>query len=119
VKRILVTGSRSWTDYQPLLLALVNHSMPGDTLVHGNALGADRLFSLAGVSVGLVIEPHPRQSHNSPRARNQHMVDLGADLCLAAAEHWDSGTGMCARMARRAGIKVIDLGVPTGPEDRP
>lgn len=55
----------------------------------------------------------------SPRARNQHMVNLGADVCLAFATRWASGTGMCARMARKAGILVVDYGVDTSMEARP
>jgi hypothetical protein len=51
--------------------------------------------------------------------RNKHMVDLGADFCVSLAQSWDSGTGNCARLARAAGIPVLDAGCPTGLEDRP
>jgi hypothetical protein len=51
--------------------------------------------------------------------RNKHMIELGADFCLALARAWDSGTGNCARQARAAGIRVLDAGCPTGMEDRP
>jgi hypothetical protein len=41
------------------------------------------------------------------------MVSLGADVCLAFAQAYASGTGHCARAARKAGIPVLDYGVST------
>lgn len=125
--RILVTGSRSWTDKaaieRALGDALATYTTIGKpVLIHGAAAGADMLahetweqWRIGGMSGFLgPIERYPAGDFPNPRARNQHMVDLGATVCLAFAHTWASGTGMCARMARRAGIPVVDLGVPTG-----
>lgn len=38
--------------------------------------------------------------------RNQHMVDLGADICLAFNKGNSRGTADCVRRARAAGIPV-------------
>lgn len=38
--------------------------------------------------------------------RNQHMVDLGADLCLAFIRDRSRGATDCARRARAAGVEV-------------
>lgn len=39
--------------------------------------------------------------------RNQHMVDLGADLCLAFTRDNSRGTAHCALAAEAAGIPTI------------
>ena len=83
------------------------------TLVHGGAVGLDSLADCAARTLGLSVEPHRAINFRTPRHRNQHMVNLGADVCLAFAQKWASGTGMCARMARKAGIPVVDYGVST------
>lgn len=120
VGRILVTGSREWGDRR-LTVAALRHAWrlyPGAVLVHGDAEGLDRMAAGIWESGGLDTEPHPASRFANPRDRNQHMVGLGADLCLAFATRWASGTGMCARMARKAGIPVLDYGVDTRMEAR-
>jgi len=135
--RILVTGSRGWTDnlaiaggitralsylldpalgHTHLDTALQWHQF---TLVHGDADGADRVFARIAQAWGMTVEKHPARQHRTPLVRNQHMVDLGAAVCVAAALQWASGTGHCARLARTAGIHTIDIGVSTRVEDRP
>lgn len=123
--RILVTGSRQWADPDAVRSALVDalgtYATIGlPVLVHGGAAGADSLAHEEWVELersrpGWLARPevHEARFYASPRARNQHMVDLGATVCLAFALGWASGTGMCARMARRAGIHTIDYGVST------
>ena len=121
MRRILVTGSRQWNSYSVIYRALVavRHPIYPAILIHGNAPGADSIADHWARQFGWRVESYPAKDFPTPRARNQHMVDLGADVCLAFAEKWASGTGMCARMARRAGIQVIDYGVDTSPDARP
>lgn len=119
--RILITGSRVWDDFQLLdtvLRTVYRDADPGSILVHGAAVGVDIEAVYIWQSLGRPTEAHPWEKYGSPRARNQHMADLGADVCLAFATSWASGTGMCARMARKAGIPVFDWGVSTAIEDR-
>jgi hypothetical protein len=70
---------------------------------------------------GLYAEPevHPAAEHPNPKARNLHMIALGADVCVAIAHNWISGTGHCARHARKAGIPTLDFGVATGMDHSP
>ena len=113
--RVLYTGARDWPDeltaFDALELALALD--PNPIIVHGAAKGFDAMIDRIAKEWDLQREWYPARDFWSPRVRNQHMVNLGADLCVAAALRWDSGTGMCARMARRAGIDVRDLGVST------
>ena len=119
--RILVTGSRDWTDRDAIRNALLDAlstytTIGAPQLVHGAAEGADTIADEEWQAFAWPLaepERYPARDFSSPRARNQHMVDLGATVCLAFAQSWASGTGMCARMARRAGIHVVDYGVPT------
>lgn len=115
--RILVTGSRDWP--RPTLLrgvlALAWHAWPGAVLVNGGATGADEQAAAYWDGRGGAVQTYPAAMFTSPRVRNQHMVDLGATACLTFANAWASGTGMCARMARRARIPTYDYGAPTTP----
>lgn len=122
--RILITGSRQWRDELIVSAAIgqalsIYTTIGNPVLVHGGAQGADMLADHVWRQLRCEIrgldpaEVYPAGDFPSPRARNQHMVDLGATVCLAFATSWASGTGMCARMARRAGIHTIDYGVST------
>lgn len=129
--RILVTGSRAWLDENAIRLALEFHlqQFPMDrtaVLVHGAAAGADSIAARIWSDwhkrwpwLFAEAESHPAFSFPDPKVRNQHMVDLGAEVCLVFAREWASGSGHCARAARRAGIRTVDYGVPTGVEHRP
>lgn len=122
-KRILVTGSREWTDYGTIASYLGHYAEHGDTLVHGACEfgGADELAEKYWLANDIgPVDPHPAQKGDAfgsksdrYKKRNQHMVNLGADICISFAKDWGSGTGQCARMARRAGIPVVDAGVST------
>ena len=123
--RILVTGARDWDSPIAVRTALdlqgrLSRHAPNEVIVvHGGARGADVMAHEGAKALGCQVEVHLAADHPDPLARNQHMVDLGADICLAFATRWASGTGHCARAARRAGIHVIDMGVSTRIEDRP
>ncbi|WWT39736.1 hypothetical protein [Microcystis phage Mwe-JY05] len=126
--RILVTGSRDWTDPVPvrdaLERAVTEFSTVGQpVLVHGAARGLDRLAEqlwrkLAddlralydGVDVLADPEPHPalwaRYGRRAGPYRNQRMVDAGAVVCLAFPIGLSSGTRDCMARARLAGIPV-------------
>lgn len=126
--RILVTGSRDWTDAELLHDALchaVYQQVPA-VIVHGACpTGADAMASFWArryAHIGLTEEPHPAAWKLNGRSagplRNAAMVSLGADLCLAfispcssprcrrADPHPSHGASGCADLAERAGIPV-------------
>lgn len=131
VKRLLVTGSRSWSDRDTIRAALREawrDLQPGPIpLVHGAATGADTIAADIWTRGGLTAEPHPadwdtpctdacyhrpREKNGRPYCplaghyRNQAMVDLGADLALAFPLGESRGTQDCMKRARKAGIEV-------------
>jgi hypothetical protein len=112
VTRILVTGSRNWTDLHTIAEALqrVAGPGPGTTLVHGGAPGADTVAAHIAHSAGWTIEAFPadwdRFGQGAGPIRNAAMVKAGADHCLAFIRDESRGATGCARLAERAGIPV-------------
>ena len=112
--RILITGSRHWADERAIESALLGatYNVPGDriTVVHGGAAGADRLAGKLADEWGMNVEVHPAEWDKHGKAagpiRNQKMVDLGADVCLAFPLPGGRGTQHCMGAASKAGIPV-------------
>jgi hypothetical protein len=125
--RILVTGSRDWTDPEPVRDALESAVSEFSTvgqpvLVHGAARGLDLLAEglwrelaanlrhLYSDDVLAPPEPHPalwaRYGRRAGPYRNQRMVDAGAVVCLAFPIGLSSGTRDCMARAQLAGIPV-------------
>lgn len=114
MKRILITGSRFWGDVHTIRRAILEHIGDLDprevTIVHGNAAGADSLAAYVAECFVANEEAHPADWRTRDKAagpiRNQKMVDLGADVCLAFPEEGSRGTWDCVKRAKEAGIPV-------------
>lgn len=108
-RRILVTGSRDWNWHEGIWDALLAHGEPGDTLVQGGAAGADAIAARYWQNFG-PVETHradwDRHGKAAGPIRNQHMVSLGADLCLAFIKNNSRGATHCADLAEGAGIET-------------
>lgn len=128
--RILITGSRKWADRHTVEVAIRREivtkgwSTPDVVVVHGGASGADACAHASAVAMGLQVEEHPAAWTVEGRAagplRNQRMVDLGADICLAFPLADSRGTHDCIRRARDAGVpvRVIEAAPPNPREGR-
>ncbi|GAB2869594.1 DUF2493 domain-containing protein [Lentzea nigeriaca] len=126
-ERILITGSRDWTNHRYIatVLRIVREFHPDAVLVHGDCSGADRLSAALWQRWGLPTEAHPVDWYSScdhtcrhgrrrgrdidycPNAgmrRNRHMVALGADLCLAFLLPTSRGGASTAQLADQVGI---------------
>lgn len=108
-RRVLVTGSRTWTDHTVIRAALAAVWQPDAVLVSGACpRGADHLCEQCWTKWGGHLERHPADWHRHRRAagmiRNRHMVRLGADLCLAFIRDHSRGATHCADTAEAAGI---------------
>jgi hypothetical protein len=110
--RVLVTGSRYWTDAVAIKERLVevqgDRSSRSMTLVHGAAPGADTIAAGIADRLGWTVESFPaeweRFGKAAGRIRNQLMVDHGADICLVFPLPQSRGTWDGPRRAKRAGI---------------
>lgn len=125
--RLLVTGSRNWTDWPRIergvkdAAARIRHLAP-IVLVHGGARGADSIAALIWdrwserfPSLCLRPEEHLADWGAFGKAaghrRNAEMVALGADICAAFPLGESRGTRGCMALARAAGIPVLDYSV--------
>lgn len=126
--RVLVTGSRGWTNREAINDALFQayRDLGWPTrvplLISGRCpMGADRLAETVAASNGLPVELHPADwyrhddecppSHRGQRVckragmrRNAEMVAAGADLCLAFIAGASPGASHTAALAEKAGI---------------
>ena len=111
--RILITGSRDWTDAYAIENAIIHalNTSSDDTpvtIIHGNASGADRIADRIAKKYQFEIEIHlPDWDKNKKSAgilRNKKMVDSGADCCLAFIRNGSKGATHCSNAAMKAGI---------------
>lgn len=119
--RVLVTGSRNWTDEQVIKDALW-YTWAGPLQANAEAVliqgecefgGADLIAKEVWHAMGLEVESYPAEKDALGRIlgpkRNQEMVNTGADLCLAFPLPGSRGTRNCMRLARNAGIPVLEF----------
>lgn len=129
--RLLITGSRHLNRkhedhvYAALDEAVKNYKYENggltdneekNTLIHGDARGADRMCAQWAEENGWAVESYPAQWEEYGRSagyiRNQKMVDSGADLCVAFPLGDSFGTRNCIKIAKKAGIPthVYEMG---------
>lgn len=115
--RVIVTGSRAWTDKGAIWDALNDVYLDHGpfTLVHGDcSTGADAIahewLQAAARMVRVEEQRFPAAWEARGKAagpeRNKRMVEAGADLVLAFPLPRGSGTQHTMRLARAAGIEV-------------
>jgi hypothetical protein len=134
--RIMVTGSRKWTDGQAIRMALLPYFLLGEdiTLVTGGAEGADTLAEemAKGVIHQLVLQMggtmrvtvekfRPRYIKGdmagnkfAPLQRNLDMLDTKPDVVLAFKLGYgtNGGTQFTIANAQRRGIPVVIYNLP-------
>lgn len=118
-RRLLVTGSRNWSDPDLLQRGLdeavtfLGTSAPV-TLVSGACpTGADRLAELYWQERGWPVERYPADfatlGKRAAFLRNALMARLGAGVCAAFPEGRSVGTRMTMTLAAEAGIPVMQV----------
>jgi hypothetical protein len=122
--RILITGSRTWDDYDTIAKTITqtivdyiednphlkNGPVDWVTIIHGNCpKGADFLANRFAVDVlHAKVERYDAQWNEFGRRagmlRNMLMVDKGADVCLAFLRDKSKVTTQCRDYAKSKGI---------------
>ena len=115
MKRILITGSRDWSNLSIIkteLAKLFQEYGAEATLVSGHCpTGADVMCENIAKEFGWKIELHSANwdQYGKPAGfiRNKQMVDSGADICLAFIRNGSRGASGTAKMAEEAKIKTL------------
>jgi SLOG family YspA-like protein len=123
--RILITGSRTWDDYNTIRDKIIDaikdyielHQEVGPlpvnswlTIVHGNCpKGADRLADIfASMVLKCKIERYDadwaQHGRKAGFVRNRRMVNTAPDICLAFIRDRSKGASGCYDLAKKAGI---------------
>lgn len=110
--RVLVTGSRDWTDQHRIEVDLSIWQDANAVLITGACpTGADRIAEEIWTSWGQPIERYPADWKTHGKAagplRNAEMVNAGADICLAYIRAGSRGASNCADLAIAAGIVTL------------
>lgn len=118
--RVLITGSRDWDDCDTIRDQL-DHAFAAAgarpmLVVHGACPGgadwhADHIARwMRGIGLDVDVEQHPadwgRHGKAAGPRRNAHMVNRGADVCLAFIKDGSRGASHTACLAEQAGIPV-------------
>lgn len=118
--RLLISGSRNWSDVEAIRRefdVVAEHEGKNVVLVSGGAKGADTLCETLAQEYGWFIEQHLPDWSVGKRAgfdRNRKMVDLGAHYCLVFCLDDSAGASHQARIAREAKIPTKKV-VATSP----
>lgn len=121
--RVVVTGSRDWTDRVTLDTAMdkILLMVPDMVLLHGTAAGADTLAEEWAVRNGVRVERWPADWKGHPRSggiiRNYQMLNSGGvylvagfvnkcarERCNRPDTHWSHGSRHAVEYAQRVGI---------------
>ena len=122
IRRVLITGSRTWICRATVRDALAEVWHPDTMLVSGACpRGADALCEACWFHWGGRVERHPadwRPHGIFDRAagfrRNEAMIAIGADICLAFIQDNSAGATHTARLAQQAGIRTVIYRATTG-----
>jgi hypothetical protein len=114
--KVLVCGSRDWTDPEPIrarlqrIIELWPWDLDEPTVIHGDARGADTLAAGIALDLGFWVEAFPAdwQTHGRRAGylRNLLMLDQAPDLVLAFQRNGSRGTQHTIDQARKRGIPV-------------
>lgn len=111
--KVLACGDRNWDDLEGIR-AVLDFMGPSDTLIHGNARGADSLAHFAASELGCTIETYTadwkKLGKSAGPIRNQQMLDEGKpDVVFAFHDDLASskGTKDMVLRARKAELRVF------------
>jgi hypothetical protein len=113
--RVIICGGRDYNKQQFLFRKLdelqIEHG-PFDTVIHGDAPGADRLAHNWALLRGITVVPVPAEWDRHGKAagpiRNRRMLsDYDPDLVIAFPGH--AGTDDMMRQADAAGVEVMEI----------
>lgn len=111
--KLLVSGSREFSDFALTRRWLQALLLPGDILIHGAARGADTAAAVVALEMGIECIPYPadwdKYGKKAGPIRNQQMLEAEhPDLVLAFPLHGSRGTWDMMDRAIKAKVHVIE-----------
>ena len=108
--KVLVCGSRDWTDAAPVAERLAELAGNDCEIIHGAARGVDQLAAGLAPFYGFTVRAFPADwelyGKRAGILRNLAMLDAEPDLVLAFQRNGSRGTQHTIDEARRRGIPV-------------
>ncbi len=108
--RLLVTGSRDWSDVEVIAteLQFVAGKYNNVVLVSGHAIGADRIAEDIAVSLGWVVEIHEPdwKLHGQSAGFKRNTTMLDTDVQAVLAFHKDNSKGTADTIKKAKERKV-------------
>ena len=122
-RRIMITGTRNkkgdpQMDREAVqyILEQIAEQDPGAVIVHGMAIGVDKMADEIAQELGLRVERHPvdgetwnRYPSRAGNMRNERMVNTGIDEVFAFPVETSKGTVNAMRYAEDRGIQVTTV----------
>lgn len=107
--RVLVCGSRYWTD-QTLIFRRLRKFPKWTVILHGAAKGADSIAGRIARQLGMRVEVYPAKWESYKRGagpvRNQKMLETKPDLVLAFHDDLASSRGTKDMLSRAEAVGV-------------
>jgi hypothetical protein len=108
--RILITGSREWTDESVIRSALEKFT-GNHTLISGNARGADALCEKVAKELGWDVELYPADWDSYGKKagfiRNFYMItECSPDICIGFILNKSRGASMTIDLAVKHNVKI-------------
>ena len=106
--KILITGSRKWTDLRLIHETLLHEIKESDVIVHGGAKGVDSFADEWAQQHGIktiIVRPVNPNDKMSYLHRNAEMIGM-ADKVIAFWDGESSGTKFTFQYARKRGMNV-------------
>lgn len=107
--KIIVTGGREYSDFAKVNSTL--DQLKPEIIIHGDCRGADRFAKEWAIKNKKQHIPYPYPSQYGKAGgpiRNEHMCSEHPDATLVAFPG-GSGTASCMRIAKKLGLKVIEV----------
>lgn len=108
--KVLVCGSRDWTDKDRIADVLADYAPNHPTIIHGDARGADLIADRVARTYGYAVKPFAADWYGMGRragiVRNLRMLDENPDLVIAFQINGSRGTQHTIDEARKRGIPV-------------
>jgi len=113
--RVLVCGSRNWTDKERIykIISLYNELYHPIVVIHGDAKGADTIAKECSIELGIPFESYPADWNKYGRSagprRNRKMLDTNPDTVIAFHDdlYSSKGTLDMVTRSRKKGTTVL------------